>query len=171
MINFIYTLLTLAAGILLGSAGVFLLRKNLNRFLKTLLWIAVICPATVAGIAFSIWCENQVHPHSLSSILSAIVAVAIYAYGIFLSITIHFRNEVKEALKDAKKIEWITAACTRLLQQLPTVLWVVLLLDMWDCYSTMATAIGISIIALIVLWFLFHFAWWLKYHTKNPRFL
>ena len=168
MINFIYTLLTLAAGILLGSAGVFLFTKKLSDIQTVFAGLGMMLLLCICG-AFALWCEEMSgNPHSLIPWFDIISTAIILFFGVYLAMVLHSQAEIKKALKEWKKRDWISIAAATLLAKLPLIIWIVMsLLSDHTCWVALAVAIGISITTVTVFYFLLNFAWILKYGFCN----
>ena len=168
MINLVFTLLALAAGILLGSAGVFLFTKKLSDIQTVFAGLAMMLLLCIFS-AFALWCEEMSgNPHSLVPWFDSISTAIILSFGIYLAIVFHSRKEIKKALKEWKKRDWIAVASATLLAKLPLIIWIVMsLLSDHTCWVALAVAIGISITTVIVFYVLLNFAWVLKYGFCN----
>ena len=78
------------------------------------------------------------------------------------------RKEFIKTLKDVGKRIWISAACTELLFSLPATLWLIfLILGPWDVYTSLVTAIALSVVVMTIAWLSLQFAWILKYGFKK----
>lgn len=157
MMYFIYTLLVLAAGMLLGKAIAFQTEKKWQKIvgLPILFCLCVIV---------AIWCDNQMHPTSLMPIISKSLNIGLMLYGAFLGATLACRKEIKEESRDSGKINWITIAAIRILAVIPPMLWIIfLLLSPWDAWKAALLAIELGIVAATVIFLAFHFVWVLKY--------
>ena len=147
-----------------GSAVAFIENKKTDNATKTLLWCCALVLA-YAGIALGVWCEEKVHPHSLLLILSWALTAAIWFYGLICGLAWMNRQELKKVLKDAKKKEWISAACAQLLITIPAALWLPLC-ALWDSYIALAAAVGLGLTATTAFYLILHLAWYIL--KKNP---
>ena len=168
MINLVFTLLALAAGVLLGSAGVFLFTKKLSDTQTVFAGLAMMLLLWICG-AFALWCEEMSgNPHSLIPWFDIISTAMILLFGIYLAIVFHSRKEIKKELKEWKKRDWISIAAATLLAKLSLIIWIVMsLLSDHTCWASLVAAIGISLIAVTVFYISLNFTWVLKYGFCN----
>ena len=168
MINLFYTLLTFAGGILLGSAGVFISNKKTDTATQTVLWCLLMLPLFFGSVALGVWCENQVHPHSLVPIISQAMVALVWFYGLILGIAAWNKKELKAVLQDPKNSYWITAAVTTIYIKLPPILWLLMMfLSPLDAFTAGATASGLGVVVMTLLWIFFHLALYSKYGFKK----
>lgn len=161
--NLIYTLLTLAAAILLGSAGVFLAKKKLSNISTTFAWFIMWFLLLICCLIGAI-CEEQVNGTHILTFLPWLTTGIILIYGIILGICISFIPEVRKELKKNKKIEWITLSCITVLTILPIILWGILMFfSSWNCWNDLCISIVLGITLASALWLCLNFAWILKY--------
>jgi len=162
MMNFIFTLVTLAMGILFGSAGASLSKKRMSRAKTTFAWLGML-PLLCFCCIIAAWCEEHVNTN-LFNFIAWIPTVLILIYGTILGVYGSFIPELKKELKEVKKIEWITLACINILTILPAILWIIMgILSPWNCWNSLAIGVALSLTLTTALWIFFHFAWILKY--------
>ncbi len=166
MMNLLLTLLTLAGGIFIGSAGVFLSRKKMSNIQNVFAWFGLLILLFAVG-TIGILCEEKVNTSHIFPFISEITTAAIIIYGIFLGIVISLSSEVKQAFKE--KNENLTLAGAAGFTVLPLALWIVLSIGTpYSYWSCLAGAIFLGFTIASVLWIIFSFATYLFNTQKNP---
>ena len=122
MINLIYTLLTIAAGMLLGVAGVFLSRKRMSP-----IKIVFSC----LGMMFLLWgcgtigilCQQKIcHTNNLDWFDITAVAIVIF-FGFTAGTFIALIPQIKQELKQGKKLIWRAITYPLAIIVTPLILW------------------------------------------------
>jgi len=156
MMYFIYTLLTLAAGMLFGKAATF---KTSKMWQKIVGLPILFCLCVIVAI----WLDNLMHQNSLVPILNRIFNLGLMLYGVFLAVAFFRRKEILEEAKDAGKRSWIATASLIVIAKLPPLLFIIMLFFPWSAWEAAISAVGAGLIIAAVLWISFHFIWVLKY--------
>ena len=163
MINLLFTLLTLAAGIFWGSTGVFVSKKNLTAIKAVfacfgMYFLLLICCLTGAI------CEERVNPNHWFKFMPLVTTCIILLYGIFLGILFSLKKDIKQEFKKENKTHWITVICSVALIKIPLVLWVIIsAITEWNCWNSLVVSIIIGMTVTAVLWILLQFIRLLKF--------
>lgn len=166
MMNLLLTLLTLAGGIFIGSAGVFLSRKKMSNIQNVFAWFGLLILLFAVG-TIGILCEEKINFSRVFPFLSEITTAIIIVYGIILGIIISLRGDIEKEIKKGKKSDWQTILGGLGFAKFPLIIWIVLCFAPLSCWNALAFAIMLGFTLTTVLYIVFGFATWIHKHTKN----
>lgn len=167
--NLLLTLLTLAGGIFIGSAGVFLSRKKMSNIQNVFAWFGLLILLFAVG-TIGILCEEKVNTSHIFPFISEITTTIIIVYGIMLGIILLLSRDLKKEIEEGKKIQWLTIAASLGFTKLPLILWIILSASYFTCWNTLTIAIILGFTITTVLYIVFGLANWLLKTQKNPCF-
>ena len=167
--NFIFTIVTLACGMLVGVIATFVAKNKKSKTLTGIAWLGVLFILFLTMVVGYL-CEQQTNSKHFLPFMPWVTTATIVIYGIFWGIVISLSSEVKQAFKE--KNENLTLAGAAGFTVLPLALWIVLSIGTpYSCWSCLAFSVFLGFTVASVLWFFFSITcWMLKTNKKNPCF-